>query len=126
MVTEGHLGYYLRPRPGWPDGSYVTVLPDAAEAARGLLERYPMLADVDVCVDGPWLPHDGAKAFVPASRVLLRRTDAARWPARFATPADVLAAGLDAKTLTYYLDVRVLHTPAYAAAARELSRRRAS
>jgi hypothetical protein len=126
MVTDGHLGYYLRPKPGWPVDEYVRQLPDAAETARALLARYPALVDVDVCVDGPWLPHGPDKTFVPASRVLLKRADAARWPARFTDPADVLVAGLDEQSVEYFLDARVLESRAYAAATRELARRRAA
>jgi hypothetical protein len=125
MVDEGHLGYYLRPKPGWPLDGYVAQLPDAAETARALLARYPGLVDVDVCVDGPWLPHPSGTPFVPAARVELKRSDEAAWPAAFDDPADVLVAALDVKSVGYFLDPKVLaESPAYSAAARELSRRR--
>jgi hypothetical protein len=125
MVAEGHLGYYLRPKPGWPLDNYVAQLPEAAETARRLLDRYPGLVDVDVCVDGPWLPHPSGTTFVPAARVELKRSDAAAWPATFDDPADVLVAALDLKSIGYFLDPKVLgESKAYSAAARELSRRR--
>lgn len=117
---EGHLGLYVRPEPAWDMDRYVTQLPLAAEAARAVLARFPELTDVDLCADGPWLPHPSDAAFASASRVQVYRDRLDRLPARFAAPAEVLRAGLRGRLLDYYLDERILReSPAYAAERRK-------
>jgi hypothetical protein len=122
MRDKGHLGIYLAPNPAWSKERYVAELPAAAEAARMLLDRFPELADVDICADGPWLPHTGAKPYATALKVHLFRDRAAQLPARFATPGDVVAAGLRDQSVDLYVDPQIRVTRAWSEAASVLTK----
>lgn len=124
-TREGaHLGIYLAPKPAWAKDRYVAELPAAAEAARMLLNRFPELADVDICADGPWLPHTGETPYATALKVHLFRDRAARLPATFVTPADVVVAGLRDQSIEMYVDPQIRVTPAWSEAASVLSKPR--
>jgi hypothetical protein len=107
-VKDHHVGLYVRGVPDWSLDAFVEQLPAAAETARAVLQRWPGLRDVDVCGDGPWLPHPNAAAFVPAVRVQLFRDRMARLPDRFSKPEQVLAAGGPQQSIGFYLDPRII------------------
>lgn len=124
MRDKGHLGIYLAPRPAWSKERYVAELPSAAEAARMLLQRFPELADVDICADGPWLPHTGETPYATALKVHLFRDRLTRLPAQFATPGDVVVAGLRDKSVELYVDPQIRITKAWSDAASVLNKPR--
>jgi hypothetical protein len=107
-VKDGHLGLYVRGVPEWSLDQFVEQLPLAAATTREMLVRWPALADVDICGDGPWLPHPAGVDFVPAVRVQVFRDRLARLPERFASPAQVLGLGLvEPHALEHYVDDRI-------------------
>lgn len=118
MVKDGHLGLYVRGVPEWPLDTFVDQLPVAVETARSMLERWPALADVDICGDGPWLPHPNGAKFVPAVRVQVFRDRLPRMPDKVATPADVMRAGGTDRSLDYFLEPRIVAESASYRAAR--------
>jgi hypothetical protein len=124
MRDKRHLGIYLAPKPAWSKERYVAELPAAAEAARMLLDRFPELGDVDICADGPWLPHTGPTPYATALKVHLFRDRAARLPARFVTPGDVVVAGLRDQSVDLYVDPQIRVTRAWSEAASVLSKPR--
>ena len=107
-VEKHHVGLYVRGVPEWTLDQFVEHLPLAAETARAMLARWTSIGDVDLCADGPWLPHDEYDDFATASRVQLYRDRLDRVPARFATPADVMHAGGTVQSIDYYLDTKIV------------------
>jgi hypothetical protein len=107
-IKDHHVGLYVRGAPAWSLDAFVEQLPAAAETARAMLLRWPGLADVDICGDGPWLAHPNGADFVPAARVQLFRDRLAKLPGRFTKPEQVLAAGGREQALGYYLDPRII------------------
>jgi hypothetical protein len=112
MVTDHHLGLYVRGNPAWTLDTYITQLPLAAEASRQMLLRWPALSDVDICGDAPWRPHSATVPFVPGSRVQLFRDRLRELPAPITTPGEVIREGLRVVSgpdhaLEMYLDVRI-------------------
>lgn len=107
-VKDHHVGVYVRGTPEWSLDQFVEYLPTATKAAREMLEGWPTVLDVDICGDGPWLPHDGYEDFAPASRVQVFRDRLARMPAEIATPADVIREGGTTRSMDYYLDQRII------------------
>ena len=112
MVEDRHVGFYVRGAPEWSVDRFVENLPLAAETARDMLARWPTIDDVDICGDGPWLPHPPGTEFVPASRVQVFRDRLERLPERLARPEDVMRAGGTDRSLDYYLDQRIVSTSA--------------
>jgi hypothetical protein len=108
MVKDHHVGLYVRGNPAWSLDAFVDQLPAAAETARAILGRWPGLRDVDICGDGPWLPHPNGATFVPAVRVQLFRDKLAGLPGRFTRPEQVLLAGGPQQTIGFYVDPRII------------------
>lgn len=124
MITDRHVGVYVRGNPEWTVDQFVEHLPVAAEAAREMLALWPHVNDVDICGDGPWLPRDDYTDFASASRVQLFRDRMARVPARFETPAQVIHEGGTTRSIDYYLDARIVReSRVYRDAARTSSRK---
>lgn len=107
-IEENHVGLYVRGVPEWTYDQFVEYLPLAAETARAMLARWPSVADVDICADGPWLPRDDYADFATASRVQVYRDRLDRLPARFTDPAQVMRAGGTERTVDYYLDPKIV------------------
>ncbi|HEV2888901.1 MAG TPA: hypothetical protein VGX28_00845 [Frankiaceae bacterium] len=123
-VEDGHVGVYVRGVPEWSLDAFVEHLPVAAEAARDMLALWPEVDDVDICGDGPWLPHEEYTDFATASRVQLFRDRMGRVPARFETAAQVIREGGTTRSIDYYLDGRIIReSRAYRDAARTSSRK---
>lgn len=107
-VEDHHVGLYVRGTPEWTLDQFVEHLPVAAEAARAMIARWPTVASVDICGDGPWLPRDEYDDFASASRVQVFRDRLDRLPPRFTTPAEVMRAGGTDRVLDYYLDPKIV------------------
>lgn len=107
-IKERNVGVYVRGTPEWTLDQFVEYLPVAAEAARAMLLQWGTIASVDICGDGPWLPHDEYDDFASASRVQVFRDRLDRLPARFTTPAQVLYEGGTARSLDHYLDAKIV------------------